>query len=253
MDNQSGRHWRPLVDTARAVQFTYSGDRGWRNARRGSDYYNEGMLVWLDADILIRQKSGGKLSLDDFLRKFHGGENGSPVVKPYELDEIVATLNEVVPYDWKGFFEERVYRVADHAPMGGITNGGWKLAYTDKTNVMGELYTNLHGLDNLFYSIGIITDNGGGIRDIIPDSPAGKVGLAPGMSIESIGGEKFSLAGLHKAITDAKGKTAPIVLTVSDSGFEETYNLDYHGGELYPHLVRDTAKPDLLSDVVKSR
>ncbi|HYU98894.1 MAG TPA: hypothetical protein VE977_08720, partial [Pyrinomonadaceae bacterium] len=39
---QSGRQWRPLVDTAVAVQFTYPSPRAWMNYRRRVDYYDEG-------------------------------------------------------------------------------------------------------------------------------------------------------------------------------------------------------------------
>src|SRR5205814_62358 len=79
MDDQTGRRWRPLVDTARAVQFTYSSPNAWRNARRRVDYYDEGVLIWMEADVLIRQKSGGKRSLDDFLHAFHGGRDSGPM------------------------------------------------------------------------------------------------------------------------------------------------------------------------------
>jgi predicted metalloprotease with PDZ domain len=251
MDHQSGRKWRPLADTARAIQFTYAGARPWRNARRGADYYSEGMLVWLDADILIRQKSGGKLSLDDFLRKFHGGQNSGPAVRPYDLNEIVKTLNEVVTYDWKGFFYERVYSVSMRAPLGGITNGGWKLVYDETPNLQIELGEHLRKTTNLFFSIGILLSKDGEIRDVDPDLPAGKAGLAPGMTIKNVDGREFSAEVMRQALTAAKNNSAPIVLTVDNSGFEQTFDLNYHGGLLYPHLVRDAAKPDLLSGIIR--
>jgi predicted metalloprotease with PDZ domain len=253
MDYTHGRHWRPLVDTARAVQFTYSGDRHWRNSRRAADYYYEGMLIWLDADILIRQKSGGKLSLDDFCKKFHGGESSGPALKPYELDDVVATLNSVLPYDWKGFFEERVYRVADHAPMGGITNGGWKLVYTDKPNSQMEMNSHLHDFDDFSYSLGLLVNGKGEVRDIVQGSLADKAGLAPGMIIQRINGGEFSVVQLNNAVSAARKTSDKITLSVEGGGEMRVVELDYHGGNLYPHLVRDDSKPDLLSDVIKSR
>ena len=33
----------------------------------------------------------------------------------------------------------------------------------------------------------------------------------------------------------------------------KTYKLDYHGGEKFPHLVRDETKPDVLSEIIKPR
>src|SRR5262249_1804976 len=124
MDNQTGRRWRSIADTARSVQFLYDSPQMWRNERRRVEYYYEGAMVWLDADVMIRQKSNGKLSLDDFMKKFHGGTSAGPELKPYDLDEVVKTLNEVLPYDWRGFFDQRIYKPQNHAPFGGITNGG---------------------------------------------------------------------------------------------------------------------------------
>jgi predicted metalloprotease with PDZ domain len=253
MDHQMGRHWRPLVDTARAVQFTYSGARGWRNARRGADYYFEGSLIWMDADVLIRQKSGGKFSLDDFCHKFHGGASTGPMVKTYDLDEVVATLNSVVPYDWKTFFMERVYNVNDRAPMGGITNGGWRLEYNETPNSQIAMGEKLGNVTSLTYSLGVFLSNGGDILDVAPGSPADKAGLAPGMSIKKIADTEFSRDAILSAITAAKNNSNPIVLTVENAGAEQAFNVDYHGGLLYPHLVRDASKPDLLSDIIKPR
>ncbi len=251
LDNQTGRRWRPLVDTARAVQFTYPGARAWRNARRGVDYYDEGALIWMEADILIRQKSGGKLSLDAFLKKFHGGQNSAPKVVPYDLDEVIRTLNEVLPYDWRGFFSERVYGVQKNAPLGGITNGGWKLVYNETPNVNTQGEEKTYSYIDAFYSIGIYAGEEGVISDINPDLPAAKAGLAPGMKITKIGNEEFSLEAMHEAIAATK-TGAPLELTVENGLFSQTYKLNYKGGERYPHLVRDMTKTDLLSEIIKS-
>ncbi len=132
MDRQAGRQWRPLVDTATAAQLLYYGRPEWASWRRGVDFYSEGALVWLDADVLIRQKSGGRKSLDDFVRAFHGGPGGAPAVKTYTAQDVYAGLNAVVPHDWAAFFRERVYEVAPQAPRSGIENAGWKLAYREE-------------------------------------------------------------------------------------------------------------------------
>ena len=38
---------------------------------------------------------------------------------------------------------------------------------------------------------------------------------------------------------------------MENTEYFKTYNLDYHGGEKYPHLVRDESRPDMLSDIIK--
>jgi predicted metalloprotease with PDZ domain len=250
---QSGRQWRPLVDTAVAVQFTYPSPRAWMNYRRRVDYYDEGSLIWLDADVLIRQRSNGKLSLDDFCRRFHGGSDTSPLVKTYTLDDVVNTLNEVVPYDWRSFLNTRIYQVAPHAPLAGITNGGWKLVYTDKPNTMVRLGDHARKSVDLSYSIGAMLKEDGSVMDVNPNLEAAKAGLAPGMKIITVNGRPWSTDVLHEAITAAKSSSTPIELVVENGSFTGVHKLNYHGGERYPHLERDQTKPDLVGEVIKSR
>ncbi len=251
MDFQTGRRWRPLVDTATAVQFTYPSPRQWMNERRRVDYYYEGQLIWMDADVLIRQKSNGKLSLDDFMRRFHGGENTGAQLKPYNFDEVVKTLNDVLPFDWRTFFIERVYTAQRNAPLGGITNGGWKLIYNDTPNIEIQLNETLRDVTNELYSIGLFVNADGTIADINPDLSAAKAGLAPAMKITKINGEDFSTENLHKAIAATKTTTSTIEIVAENNASTQTYKINYTGGEKYPHLERDATKPDYLSDVIK--
>jgi predicted metalloprotease with PDZ domain len=253
MDNQSGRQWRPLVDTAVAVQFTYPSPRAWMNYRRRVDYYDEGSLIWLEADVLIRTRSNGKLSLDDFCRRFHGGQDTGPVLKPYTFDDVVNALNEVTPYDWRSFLNSRVNAVNPHGPLGGITNGGWKIVYTDKPNTQIRIADHGRKSVDLSHSLGMLLKEDGSVLDTNPNFPAFKAGLAPGMKILSVNGRAWSTDVLHEAIASAKNSTAPIALIVENGSFNETYKVDYHGGERYPHLERDNTKPDVIADVIKSR
>jgi predicted metalloprotease with PDZ domain len=253
LDTQAGRQWRPLVDTAVAVQLTYPSPRAWMNYRRRVDYYDEGSLIWLEADVLIRTRSNGKLSLDDFCHRFHGGQDTAPMVKPYTFDDVVNTLNEVTPYDWRGFLNQRIYGVAPRAPLGGITNGGWKLVYSDKPNTQVRIADHTRKSIDLSYSLGAILKEDGTVLDVNPNLAAFKAGLAPGMKIIAVNGRPWSTELLHAAIAAAKNSTAPIELVVENGSFNETYKVEYHGGERYPHLERDSAKPDVLDEVIKSR
>ena len=252
LENQSGRQWRPLVDTAVNVQFGYPSPRAWMNYRRRVDYYDEGSLIWLEADVLIRTRSNGKLSLDDFCRRFHGGQDTAPMVKPYTFDDVVNTLNEVTPYDWRSFLNARVNAINPHAPITGITNGGWKLVYTDKPNTEIRIADHTRKSADFSFSLGMLLKEDGSVMDVNPDLVAFKSGLAPGMKIVSVNGRAWSIELLHEALASAKTSNTPIVLGVENGSFNETYKLDYHGGERYPHLERDDSKPDFLSAVIKS-
>src|SRR5262249_25749521 len=252
-DLQSGREWRPLVDTAVAVQLTYPSPRAWLNYRRRVDYYDEGSLVWLEADVLIRTRSNGKLSLDDFCRRFHGGQDTGPMVKPYTFDDVVNTLNEVMPYDWRSFLNARINAINPHAPIAGITDGGWKLVYTDKPNTEIRIADHARKSVDLSYSLGVLLKEDGSVLDVNPNLAAFKAGVAPGMKILSVNGRSWSTDVLHEAIASAKNNSSPIELVVENGSFNETYKVNYHDGERYPHLVRDQTKPDVLGEVIKSR
>lgn len=248
MANQKGRDWRSVVDTARAVQFTYSSPRSWRSARRRVDYYYEGSLVWLEADTLIRKQTGGEKSLDDFLHAFHGGESG-PQVVPYTFNDVVAALNKVMPYDWGTFLRQRIYDVKPDAPTGGITNGGWRLEYSSTPNIRMAGQEQWREYRDYMYSIGIMVANSGAITDVQPDSPAWKAGLAPGMKILGRNNQPFSNDALAQVMTAAATSPLPISLQVDNAGVVGNYNFDYHGGLRYPHLVRVDAQPDLITAI----
>src|SRR5262249_31898650 len=90
LDNEPGRTWRPLRDTAVAAQILYGSPTEWHSWRRAVDFYDESLLFWLEADTIIRRTTKGDRSLDDFCRRFLGGQGGEPAVETSTLDEVVA-------------------------------------------------------------------------------------------------------------------------------------------------------------------
>ncbi|HYX20517.1 MAG TPA: PDZ domain-containing protein, partial [Thermoanaerobaculia bacterium] len=259
MEYQKGREWRPLEDTATAAQLLYDARADWADWRRGVDFYTESELIWLDADVLIREKTGGKKSLDDFVRTFHGPPGGAPEVRTYEYADVVAALQSVLPYDWNGFFETRVRSVAPRAPLGGIESGGWRLAYNDVEPDLTEAAEGETKIYDFWYSLGIMVDGEGGkgdsdagaIRDVVPGLPAAAAGVAPGMRLVAVNGRRYSERVLRDALRAARDGKAPIELLVENVEMFRTYRVDYHGGERYPHLVRDESKTDWVSAIGK--
>jgi predicted metalloprotease with PDZ domain len=251
MQRQTGRSWRPLVDTAVAAQVLYDAPGAWSSWRRGVDFYPESELIWLEADVILRQRSQGRYSMDDFTRRFHGGQSGAPAVLPYRLEDVVATLTELVPYDWKGFFAERVNSTSSGAPLGGVEGGGWRLVYRDAAP---EGNGGQGGQGNgLLYSLGMTLRQEDTVADVVPDLPAARAGLAPGMKLVAVNGRRFSTALLRQAIKEASGTSAPIELLTEDREFFKTFRLDYHDGERFPALERDPSKSDLLEQIIQPR
>lgn len=256
LDEQPGRTWRPLADTAIAAPFLYDvSTRNWESWRRGVDFYDEGWLIWLEADMIIRRETHDQKSLDDFCRRFHGAPTSGPKVVPYTLDDVVSALNEVLPYDWRGFFRQRVDEIAEHAPIGGITGGGWMLTYSSSPNQRMQLGERVSRIMDLSFSLGMqVSLNGGengSLTDVIPGTPAAEAGLAPGMKLVSVNGSNFSAQALTEAVHAAQGNRKAIAVVAQNSGFTHTYEIQYHGGERYPHIERDPAQMDLLSDTLR--
>ena len=178
-----------------------------------------------------------------------GGNTPAKTVT-YTFDDIVANLNAIQPYDWAALLDERLTSKAPHAPLSGITNGGYRIAYTDEANeFLRAADTRDRGV-NAWFSLGItVADNV--IGDVLLGSPAYGAGLGPGMRLVAINGRRASEELLRTAIRDAKGTTQPIELIVENSGFFKTVRIDYHGGERFPHLVRESNTPAYLDDILK--
>lgn len=251
MNNRPGRTWRDLQDTATAAQTLYETTRQWDNWRRTVDYYPEGELIWLDVDTTIRRESHGRKSLNDFCARFLGlGGNTGPITVPFTFDDIVSNLNAVQPYDWRGFLIERLTTKADHAPLGGIENGGYQLVYTDTPNSDMKAREALSGV-NAWYSLGFRASNGGKLLDVLFYSPAYKAGLGPGMTIVAVNGRQYTSSLMHDAIRNSKTAQTPIELIVENTGYYRVVKIDYRGGERYPHLERVNAKPDMLDQILQ--
>jgi predicted metalloprotease with PDZ domain len=252
LDDQSGRQWRPLADTTTAAQLLYFAPGQWTDYRRGTDFYDEGWLIWLDVDTAIRELTHGQKSIDDFCHLFHGGESSAPTVKPYTLDDVVAALNQVAPHDWKAFLGSRISQVTPRAPLDGITRSGWRLVYTDAKNEY--IKTGDSERVEATYSIGLrVRARDGVVNDVTIDSPTGRAGIGPGMQILAVNGLRYSADVLRSAIKESKTASGPMTIEFQNDDVVKTVSLDYHGGMREPHLERDAAKPDMLAQVLAAR
>ncbi len=244
-----GRTWRPLLDTASGVSGLSFGRGGWLSWRRGADYYDEGDLLWLEVATVIHRESHGQKSIDDFCQAFHGGANNGPEVKTYTFDELVGALNAVAPFDWAGFLHERLDSMSANAPVGGIENGGWKVVFNgEPAKSQGR-----RGGPGDVYSIGLQLGSDGTVSDAIVGSPAFEAGISSGMKVIGVNGRVYTHDLLEDAIKAAKDSSQPITLLVVVDDYFQTSTVNYHGGDRYPHLVRDDAKPDDLDEIIKPR
>lgn len=251
-DHEPGRTWRSLQNTADAAQVVYRAPRTWTSWRRvGADFYNEGVLIWLEADTSIRRLTDGRRSLDDFARQFYGGPSGVPVVKTYTLDDVLVSLDHIAPYDWKRLFTERLNSNAPQAPLGGIQAAGWRLIYNDQPNIQLAASEKARKDIDLTSSIGLIVGDNGRIIDAIPGMPAAAAGIAPDMTLVAVNGKQFSPEVLRAAILATENNSSPMALLASNTGYVGLYEVNYHGGPRYPHLERIPGQPDLLAEIIQ--
>jgi predicted metalloprotease with PDZ domain len=247
-EHQKGRAWRPLEDTA-AANHLYAARNEWRSRRRGVDFYDEGALLWLDADTLIREKTGGAKSLDDFCKAFFGGAGGAPEVRPYAFEDVVNGLNAVVAHDWKDFLECRLAAAGQKPPLDGITRGGWKVTTAKEPNELRKSAEEVGKAINLTNSVGLLLTSDGKVTDVVPGSAADRAGVGPHMKILAVNGRRLEKGRLAEAVAATEGGRAKLELLVENGDYLTTCPLDYAGGARHPRLERDEARTDLIGAI----
>ncbi len=254
MQSHSGRASRNLQDTTIAAQLLYVQPRDWAGRlRRQEDFYQESALLWLEADILIRKLSGGRRSLDDFCRRFYGGSDTAPEVRPYDFAELVSALNEIQPYDWRRFWEDRLQR-HDGSGLGqGVVQSGWNLAFDAAPAVMHRAHEADDRDIDLHFSLGFAVNEDATVSDVLPDSPGERAGLSPGDRIIAVNDRKWSKEELRDALEQTSSAADRITLIIQRGDIFKHPTLVYSGGPREPRLVRLAGSPDLLSAIAAPR
>ncbi len=252
MDARTGRRWRSVADTAVSAPMLTKSVRTWRGLRRGLDYYPEAQLVWLEADVTIRQRTQGARSFDDFCAAFFGKHaSGAPKVVPYAIEEVLAGLNAVCPLDWKTFFRDRIEAITPRLPIGGIIEGGWKLVWKDAPTAYQRRVEQAGKEIDHAFSLGLMLRDDGGIIDVLTAGPAWKAGVGPAGTLVAVNGRRFNRERLAQAIAATRGQGAGAVdLLVESQESYRTHRLAWKEGLRYPALERVASKPDLLTAIL---
>jgi len=235
---QPGRLWRSVEDTTLDPVFAARKAKPFPSLTRDEDYYNEGALVWLEADQVIRQGSGGRKGLDDFARAFFAHPGDGSRVKTYEFDDVVAGLDAVYRHDWAGFLRQRMQGSGQPAPLAGIDKAGYHLVWRDEPNAYDKARMDDAGNLNLMHSLGLVLNGEGAVTASQWDGPAFKAGIVPGARIVAVDGTAYTADGIKKAIAAAKGGAKPIDLLVKRGNRFATVPVTYAGGLRWPWLDR---------------
>lgn len=243
LDNDAGRRWRPLEDTTDDPIIAQRRPKGWRSWQRAEDYYREGMLVWLDVDSLIRERSHGQRSLDDFAQAFFGVHARDWGELTYTFEDIVQALNQVQSNDWSSFLHARLDQVSEHAPLDGLTRGGYRLAYTNTPTEWFAANERMRKVTDLTFSGGFVLGREGEITEVMWDSPAFNAGLTVGTKLIAVNDRALDTDELKAAI---KARKTPLRLLLRTGDVYRTTELNYDGGLRYPKFEKPGSEPGTL-------
>ncbi|MFM6854988.1 MAG: M61 family metallopeptidase [Sphingopyxis sp.] len=250
---QPGRAWRSVEDTTLDPIMAARRSRPFPSATRTEDYYNEGSLIWLEADMLIRQQSGGRKNLDDFARAFFGMRDGDWGTLTYDFDDVVSALNAIAPYDWAGFFRTRVMEPGAPAPLAGFERGGYRLVFHETPNAFDAERAREGKMLDLTFSLGMVVDKAGEVTSVLYDGPIFDEGVTNGTRILAVNGMAYSEDRMKAAVTLARDGRTPITLLVQRGDRYRTITPNWTGGLRYPHLERVGAEPALIDQLLAAR
>ena len=246
----TGRQWRSLEDTAIDSYHLRAGSPSWSTMRRGQDYYDEGALIWMEADAIIRLETNGARSLDDFCKAFMGDYEPKNPIYSYTDADIVAALDSVLEYDWDGFLARHITQTQETLPLDIVEKLGYRLQYStersDNLKKREKDYKRAYATD----SIGISVSSSGAISgSMVKGMPADQAGLAPGMKIIGVNGRTFSLDRFRDGIADSVVKQQ-IEFLIEEGDVLRTITVDYADGTKYLELVRDEERPDIFAEIM---
>jgi predicted metalloprotease with PDZ domain len=243
LDTDAGREWRSVSDTTDDPIISQRRPKGWRSWQRSEDYYNEGLLIWLDADSLIRELSHGQRSMDDFARAFFGVNDRDWGELTYTFEDVVRTLNQVQAYDWATFLHDRLQKVHNRAPLDGFARGGYQLIYTDTPTEWFKSNEKSRKITDLTYSSGFVLGKEGEVTEVAWDGPAFNAGLTVGSKIIAVNNRALDTDRLK---TVMKAKKSPLNLLVKTGEIYRNIELNYEGGLRYPHFEKTNSAASSL-------
>lgn len=255
LTNRAGRRWRPLEDTAVAGYLLRGPSLYWGDLRRSQDFYFEGMLLWLEADAIIRNATDGRRSLDDFCKQFFGPVDTRAKVVPYELADVVAALKAQADYDWAGFFARRVTLPEAELPLDVVGKLGYRLRYGAEPSAYQQFMEEGSRRGQTISardSLGLAFSEDGRVLAVVPGKPGDKAGLTAGAHVIGVNGWRFSRHRLRDALADSVSRRKVELLLTEGERFR-TVVIDYADGPRYLELVRDPGKADVLGEILKPR
>ena len=239
-----------MEDTAVANHLLSEDSRSWGSLRRDQDYYEEGLLLWMEADAILRNLSEGRRSLDDFCKTFLGPHASPSRSVGYDIGELTKTLNELASYDWDKFFHDWVKVPQDALPLSVVGRLGYRLQYSSKPSEHPRKNGAARNIISALASIGLAFGEDGKVLSVIPRMAGDEAGLAPGMMIVGVNSRKFNEERLRDAIAETVSRRQ-LEFLILEGDVVSTIVLPDADGLKYLELVRDGHGPDILKRILE--
>jgi predicted metalloprotease with PDZ domain len=243
-----GRAWKSLQESTRDPIHMSGKAAYWRDWQRRSDYYGEGVLLWLDVDMLMRELSNERHGLAEFAGTFFDGNNilGDRTIHTYTFVDVCNALNKIVPYDWQGYFTIRLQAHDDAHLLDGLARAGYRLVYSETPSAFFQAAEAESGAMDLSLSLGLVVGKTGLVKTVSWEGPAFKAGISLGAQLVRIGKQPYSDEVLKEAIRAAAQSKQPIEVTYNADGAIYTVAISYFDSLRYPHLQRIPGSIDRL-------
>lgn len=250
MANRPGRQWKSLQDSTVDALYMPGKAAFWRDWQRREDYYAEGVMLWLDVDMLLRELTADRKSMRDFASVFFGGGDNARTISTYTFADVCKTLNKIAPYDWAAYFNARLNAHDDTYLLDGLKRGGYRLVYTDEpTEFFVQHEADLGGTD-LSTSLGLVVAKKGAIKSVAWEGPAFRAGISIGARLVSVGQQPYTDDLLKQAIKAAAVSRQPIDISFEADGAVRNVKIDYFGSLRYPRLEPIPGAADRLRQLL---
>ncbi|MFI4853394.1 MAG: PDZ domain-containing protein [Phycisphaerales bacterium JB065] len=255
-ENQPGRAWRPVVDTARDVVSVRRSSPAGNELRRGADYYGEAALFWMEADAIIRRETNGRRSLDDFCKAFFD-VRVQPVgdQATYTRDDVVRTLRRIhAGTDWDALIRSRIERPVEDLSMQYLVDLlGQTRSFSAEPNELQRRAERSASGVNLRYAAGFAAGEDGVVSRVVEDSDAEHAGLKAGDRIMAVGEVVFSREAILDAVRATTDHPDDLELLVARGERLVRLEVPCDGSRRFMELAPKAGEPDLISAISAPR
>jgi len=255
-ENQPGRSWRPIIDTARDVISVRRASPAGNELRRGADYYGEAALFWMEADAIIRRGTNGRRSLDDFCKDFFDVR-----VRPvgdqhtFDRDDVVRGLRRTYSgTDWDQLIRKRIEKPVDDLSMQYLIElrGQERVFSAEPTELQRRTDRSATGV-NLRYAAGFAVDGDGRVTRVVEGSAAEAAGLQSGDRVMAVGDRVFSRTALLDAVAATRQAVGSLDLQIAKGERISRISVPCDGNRRFVRLAPKAGEPDLIDAISRPR